>query len=129
MPKYALLIDSWCIKFVCIGSLLYSLLSSLFALGDVVFKVFLFDLEFLVLMKDVLVQRLREHTVYLLCQVNLSHLELGQGVGHDGVREIGLDHLLEHVHILGSELSHALVEHSSDVCITCDLPINDLLDV
>ena len=53
----------------------------------------MFDLEFLVDIENVLVQRLREQVIDFLSQVYLSHLKFGQVVGCVGIFVIGLHHL------------------------------------
>ena len=80
-------------------------------------------------MKDVLIEGLREHRVDLLSKVDLCHLQPGKAVGQDGILEVGLHHRLEHLHIFWGELAHTLVQHATDISISRDLAIDNLLDV
>lgn len=89
----------------------------------------MFGLEFLVDCENVLVQGLREQVVDFLGQVDLSHLELGEVVGHDCVFVVGDNHLLKDCQVLARELPKALVYFPSDVWIVLLLSIDDLLNV
>ena len=50
----------------------------------------LFVLEFLVLLREEFVEGLRKHVVYLLCQLDLGHLQLNHVVGNQSILEIGV---------------------------------------
>jgi hypothetical protein len=80
-------------------------------------------------MKNVLVEGLRKHAINLLCEVKLHHLELSKTIGHDGIVEVHLDHTLEHYEVFLRELTHALVQHSSNIRVTGQIALNDILNV
>ena len=89
----------------------------------------MFVLEFLVLLKEVFVQRLGKHIIYLSCQLNLSHLKLNQVVLDHRVLEVGVHHLLQESHVLSRELAQALIESPSDLRVSLDFPTLHVVDV
>ena len=93
-----------------------------------VLKIVLFALEFLVYVENVLVQRLREQVVNLLCQVDLSHLQFREVVCHDSVLVIAINHLLQDGHVFARELTQAIVDGPSNSWVSHLLAVNDVLD-
>ena len=80
-------------------------------------------------MKDVVIKWLRENAIDLLCQVDLSKLQLWQVVCHHGVLEISLHHLFQEDHIATAELTKALVQENSNLRVTSLFVINHRLNI
>jgi hypothetical protein len=86
-------------------------------------------LEFLVLLEEEFVQRFCKHVVYLSRQLNLGHLQLNQVVLDHCVLEVSLHQLLQKNHVFGRELAQTFVQRPSDLRVSLDLAIRDVIDV
>lgn len=76
-----------------------------------------------------LVHALDKDIVELLCHLNLSMLELCQGIDHDCVLEVLPNHMLQNQNIISRELTDALVEGTRHLRIGLSLSIDDLLNI
>jgi len=80
-------------------------------------------------MNEVLVEGLGEDRVDLFSKMDLSHLQLGQVVGHHCILEVGVHHFFKKTHVFAIKLTHALVNQSAYLGVTCLFVINDILDI
>lgn len=64
-------------------------------------------------MKEVLVERLGEDRVDLLCKSELGHLQLAETLSHQSILEVRVHQTFEDDHVFGVELSKALIEKTT----------------
>jgi len=77
----------------------------------------LFVLEFLVLLIEVFIERLRENVVNFLCQFDLSHLQLDEVVRNHGILEISMHKLFQKLHIFTCKLTQTFIKFSTNLWV------------
>lgn len=70
-----------------------------------------------------------EDLVEFFLDAQLRRLEFGQVRDHDCVFIVRHNHLLEHGHVIGGELSKAVIHHAAKLAVTNPLALKHLVDV